>query len=150
MTAEAFFAEFLEKTGRPKDTPCLESFYFDLTEEWANKLLELVLAGKKTATSSSVLSYDVEKGERMPQKGDLSVVTDFAGNPRCVIETTSVTVLPFSEITWEQCRHEGEDMTLESWQRSHIHFFTKEGKLLGYTFSPDMPVAFERFRVVYP
>lgn len=150
MTVEAFWQAFLKKTGRPADTTYLDAFYFDLTEEWANKLADLVLAGKKRATCSSVLAYDAAKGERIPQAGDLSVVTDFAGEPRCVIETTAVTILPFSEVTWELCSREGEDMTLASWRAAHTRFFTEEGKLCGYTFTPDMPVAFEDFRVVYP
>ncbi len=150
MTVEAFWQAFLSETGRPENTRYLEAFHFDLTERPANELLRLVLRGKKRATASSLLAYDPDKGERPPRAGDLSVVTDFAGEPHCVIETTAVTVLPFGDMTWELCSREGEDMTLASWQAAHTRFFTEEGKRLGYAFSPDMPVVFEDFRVVYP
>ena len=148
MTVQAFWEAFLQETGRPADTPCLESFHFDLTEKWANELLRLVLEGKKRATSISLTCYELE-GERVPAPGDLSIVTDWAGEPHCVIETTQVDILPFRDMTFALCRLEGEDDSLDSWRRSHIHFFTAEGREAGYAFTEDMPVIFEQFRVIY-
>ena len=148
MTVQAFWEAFLQETGRPADTPCLESFHFDLTEKWANELLRLVLEGKKRATSSSLTCYELE-GARVPAPGDLSIVTDWAGEPHCVIETTQVDILPFRDMTFALCRLEGEDDCLDSWRRSHIHFFTAEGQEAGYAFTEDMPVIFEQFRVIY-
>jgi uncharacterized protein YhfF len=52
-------------------------------------------------------------------------------------------------MTYDICKREGEDDTLESWQKGHRHFFTEEGKELGYVFSESMPVIFEDFKVVY-
>jgi len=57
--------------------------------------------------------------------------------------------LPFNEITFEICKREGEDDTLESWKRGHKHFFIEEGKMLGYEFTETMPVVFEDFEVVF-
>ena len=148
MTVDAFWQDFLRQTGRDADTPLLEAFHFDMTERWANELLALVLAGKKRATASSVLSYE-KSGEPRPRPGDLSVVTDWAGEPKCVIETRAVTVLPFREITFDICRREGEDECLETWQAGHRRFFTAEGREMGYAFSEDMPILFEDFEVVW-
>lgn len=53
------------------------------------------------------------------------------------------------EMTFDICRREGEDDTLESWREGHINFFTKEGKAMGYQFNDDMPIIFEDFSVVY-
>lgn len=148
METELFWKRFLAETGRDPNTRYLECFHFDLNERSANALLALVLAGKKRATSSSLYAFQLE-GCEPPKQGSLSIVTDWDGNPRCVIETTSVVVLPFREITFELCSREGEDDTLESWQRGHRRFFTEDGKALGYEFSEDMPVIFEDFEVVY-
>ena len=52
-------------------------------------------------------------------------------------------------MTFDLCRLEGEDDSLDSWRRSHIAFFTAEGEQAGYSFTEDMPVIFEQFRVVY-
>ena len=85
----------------------------------------------------------------MPQAGQYSIVTDWDGVPRCVIQTTRVRVIPFNDITFDICRREGEDDSLDSWRESHIAFFTEEGRQLGYEFSEDMPVIFEEFKLVY-
>ncbi|MCL2353564.1 MAG: ASCH domain-containing protein [Defluviitaleaceae bacterium] len=145
---EKFWQEFLAATNKDSTTRYIEHFHFDLTQEIANDLLAMVLAGVKKATAGSLLAYEC-KGDRVPQVGDYSIVTDWEGNPHCVIETTNVTILPFSEITYDICKREGEDDTLESWQKSHRRFFTEEGEELGYEFVESMPVVFEDFRVVY-
>ncbi|HWP80729.1 MAG TPA: ASCH domain-containing protein [Candidatus Acidoferrum sp.] len=144
----AFWQDFLQKTGRPPDTAPYEIFHFCMTEELANGLLGLVLDGKKTAATSSLPLYETA-GQRPPRPGDLSVVTDWAGAPRCVIETTAVRTMPFNEMTYEICKREGEDDTLESWQQGHARVFTEEGAQEGYAFSPEMPIVFEDFKVVW-
>ena len=148
MTIEEFWLEFLDKTGRDSNTEYYESFHFCMNEKLANELLNLVLAGKKRATSSSLFAYEKE-GSRLPQVGDLSIVTDWDGVPRCVIETTAVNTYKFKDITFEICKREGEDECLETWRAGHRHFFSEDGKLLGFEFSEDMPVIFEDFEVVF-
>ena len=148
MTVQAFWSQFLREAGLSPDTPYYSCFYFGGTEELANELLRLVLTGRKRATSSSLWAYELE-GEKLPQEGDLSIVTDWAGTPRCVIRTTRITVLPFREMTFEICRREGEDENLQSWREGHIHFFTLDWEELGYAFSEDMPVVFEDFQMLY-
>jgi len=77
------------------------------------------------------------------------VITDFEGNPRCVIETTGVMLIPYNEMTYEICSREDEDDDLESWQRGHEKFFRNEGAEMGCSFSEDLMVVFEDFRVCY-
>jgi uncharacterized protein YhfF len=145
---DRFWQDFLQKTNRNPALRYQGSFFFELSEFWANELLRLVLIGQKKATCSSLYAFELEH-ERIPQKEDFSIVTDFAGNPRCIIETVSVTILPFSAMTFEICKREGEDDNLASWKRGHERFFREEARLLGYTFSEEMPVVFEDFEVVY-
>lgn len=143
-----FWENFLLKIDRDKDNKYTDCFHFELTEKWANELLRLVLIGQKQATSSSLLAYQVV-GDRIPQLGDLSIVTDWQGIPKCVIETTNVMIIPFKDITFDICKLEGEDDNLESWRKGHINFFSREGKELGYTFTEDMPVVFENFKMIF-
>jgi len=145
---EQFWNDYRTAVSLPDDVCYSEAFHFELTEELADYLAELVVSGQKRATSSSLAGYEIE-GESLPQVGEYSIITDWAGHPRCIIVTTAVTIIPFREITFDICRREGEDDTLQSWQASHRDFFTAEGELLGYTFTEDMPVIFEDFRVVY-
>lgn len=148
MKIHSFWKDFLAFSKLNKDTKYLDAFHFELTESLANKLLDLVLIGQKKATASSLLAYEIE-GDRIPVIGDFSIITDWNGNPRCVIKTTNIRILPFKDITFDICKLEGEDDDLESWQLGHINFFKVEGRELGYVFSKDMPVIFEEFEVVY-
>jgi uncharacterized protein YhfF len=148
MEINEFWQRFLLESGLPETTECVDVFHFELTEKLANELLRLVLIGQKRATSSSLLGYEID-GDRVPQVNDLSIVTDWGGEPYCVIKTTNVRVLPYREITFDIAKLEGEDDTLESWQRGHTAFFKAEGAELGYEFTEDMPVIFEEFEVVY-
>lgn len=125
----------------------LEKWHFELTEKACNTLLDLVLKGQKRATSSSLAAFELGD-ETIPKEGELSVITDWDGNPRCVVRTKKVYILPYEEITYDLAKLEGEDETLDSWKRSHERFFTREGEMLGYHFSPQMPVVFEEFEIV--
>lgn len=148
MTIEQFWNVFLDNMGLYKQLRYYESFYFARTEHAANSLLTLVLQGKKQATCSSAHAYE-QDGNSAPRVHDYSIVTDWLGNPQCIIQTIAITTLPFKDVTYERCNREGEDDTLESWQHNHRHFFMDEGKELGYQFSEDMLVLFEDFKVVY-
>lgn len=142
-----FWEKFKSEVNEP-DAIYDDVFHFEITEKWANELLRLVLAGKKKATSSSLLAYEIE-GAEIPKAGEYSIVTDWYGNPHCVIKTINVRVIPYNELTFDIIKLEGEDDSLESWQNNHERFFKNEGKEIGYKFSYDMPVVFEEFEVVY-
>lgn len=148
MNVEEFWKSFLVNTGRPSDTPCYDCFHFELTKEVSDRLLALVLSGKKQATASSLRYYEMS-GEAITECGALSIVTTFEGHPVCVIETTNVMILPFSEITYDICKREGKDDTLESWREGHEAFFRAEGEETGYTSDEQLPVVFEDFKVIY-
>ena len=129
------------------DIENLNKWRFELSESASNYLLNLVLEGKKKATSSSLKSFELGL-ETMPKEGSLSVITDWRNKPRCIVKTKRVLILPYKEMTFELARLEGEDEDLASWQKSHERYFREEGKELGYFFSPDMEIVFEEFEVV--
>lgn len=121
---------------------------FGATPEHADELLELVLAGIKTATASAYWDYEVE-GEPLPEVGALSIIVDSREHPRALVETTAVEVVPFDEVSEEHAFLEGEgDRSLASWRKVHERFF---GTFASHDrgFEPDMPVVTERFRVIY-
>ena len=129
------------------DITNLEKWHFENDEESCNHILSLVLDGKKRATPSSLLAYE-KTGESVPQVDEISVITYWDGTPGCIVETTNVRIIPYSEMTYDIAKLEGEDDNLESWKETHKHFFTEEGKELGYVFSENMPVVFEEFEVI--
>lgn len=71
----------------------------------ADELLQLVLEGHKTATCSS---YHALKNEETPQVGDYNIVLDGAGQPSCVIQARSLTLVRYCDITAEMAAKEGE------------------------------------------
>ena len=148
MMIQDFWHRFLVEKRLPQDNTYFDCFHFELTEKWAEELLRLVLCDQKKATASSLYAYEKEN-LRLPEVGDFSIVTNWAGEPKCVIRTSNVRILPFHEMTYDICKLEGEDDTLASWQRGHQRFFKEEGQELGYEFTEDMPVVFEEFEVVY-
>ena len=148
MVIEGFWQEFLSATNKNPLLKHTGDWCFDLPEHETNYLINLILSGKKTATTSCLLSYEIEN-DTLPQVGEYDILTDLDGNPLCVLQTTNVTVLPFKDVTFDICKREGENDSIESWQALHREFFIKEGKELGYIFTDDALVVFEDFEVVY-
>ncbi len=138
---ESFWTDFLEAKGLPDFTVCSEVFRFGRNEEESDRLLKLVLRGKKRAAVAARAAYD----DSLPQRGLYSIVTDYDGVPRCVIKITSVEVLPFCDITAAQAGREGDYGSLEEWREVHREFLTMN----GCDFSENMPMVYEEFRVEY-
>ena len=121
---------------------------FGATPEQADELLELVLAGTKTATASALWDYEAE-GEDLPTEGTLGIVTDGEGRPRALVVTSRVRTVPFDEVDAEHATAEGEgDRSLEFWRRVHEDFFTQHASH-DRGFATDMPVVLEELRVLY-
>ena len=143
---------FLESCGQTPDTTSksYSAWYFGDGEEMASQLADLVLEGTKRATAGAVDVYEFE-GEDLPLAGDYSVITDFHGRAKCVIRTTSVEVVPFSEVTADFAAIEGEgDGSLDYWRSVHWDFFTREFKSFGIHPTEALLVVCEQFEVIYP
>lgn len=126
------------------------SWHFGTGGTMADELVELVLSGRKRATAGALWSYEHE-GEPIPRVGDFSVVTDGSGRARCVIRTSAVCVVPFSEVDAGFAAAEGEgDLSLEYWREGHWRYFTLDLAQFSRAPTLDMPVVCERFEVVYP
>lgn len=144
-----FWVEFSKATGGADERRFYEAFCFGDSEAMANELGDLVLCGIKRATAASLWAYEKE-GRPAPQPGSLSIVTNGSGQPLCVIETRSVEVMPFVEVTAEFAAVEGEgDGSLSFWRQAHREFFTRDCQRMGKQFTESMPVVCERFVVVY-
>jgi len=144
-----FWKRFDADAGGVDATRFYEAFHFGDNEEMANSLADLVLEGTKRATAGLLWSFE-RAGKALPQPGDLSVVTSWAGSPLCIIETVQVDIVPFNEVTAEFAAVEGEgDGSLEFWRQEHASAFSRECARIGRVFNESMLVACERFRVVF-
>lgn len=145
-----FWAPYAAIAGEEVSARFYEAFHFDDNEPSANHLAALVLAGTKRATAGLAWSFEAA-GKLSPKPGDLSVVTDWRGNPLCIIETTQVEVVPFEEVSAAFAATEGEgDKSLRYWRRAHWAYLGRECARIGRTPDQRMPVLCERFTVVYP
>jgi uncharacterized protein YhfF len=137
-------------TGAGNEQNPYESFAFGNSEKLASALAALVLSGTKRATTSAVWSYEIS-GQRLPAPGDQSIVTNWDGQPICIIETTQVDVMPLNQVSAEFAAVEGEgDGSLSFWVEGHRRYFSRECERAGQAFCEEMLVACERFKVVYP
>lgn len=133
----------------PTDALRPPAWSFGADPATADALLALVLAGTKTATASALWDYEAA-GEEPPAAGTLSIVTDGAGHPRALIQTTSVRVVPFGEVDEAHAYAEGEgDRSLAHWRAVHQRYFTDHAEN-DRGFEPDMPVVLEAFEVLVP
>jgi uncharacterized protein YhfF len=144
-----FWSRFTAARGQAPVGPFYEAFSFGDTPALADELANLVLSGRKRATTGSVWAFE-SRGVRPPQAGDLSIVTNGAGKPLCVIQTTTTSTVLFNEVSADFAATEGEgDGSLASWREGHTAFFTRECARIGREFSTAMPVICEHFTVIY-
>lgn len=149
MKIEEFWQKFCAENPEINADEPYEVWFFHHRREPSKKLAELVLAGKKRATAC-LMENESDTGEG-GTVGGYSVVTDFDGNPQCVIQTTEVRRLPFCEVDAQFAFDEGEgDGSLEYWRAAHRRFFTECCRDLGIEFSESMPVCCKRFEKLFP
>ncbi|MFY8275541.1 ASCH domain-containing protein [Pseudoalteromonas sp. SSDWG2] len=128
----------------------LPSWYYCDNEHDANECAQLVLQGKKRATSTSLWWFKANQ-EPLPQEGDLAVVTTFAGEAVCIVKTVAVEIVPYNQISAEYAALEGEgDQSLAYWHQVHWPYYHRELAATDYTPSEDMPIVCEQFEVVFP
>jgi len=145
---DEYWEKFLKETNRNPEERCSGDLSFEAKGFVGDELVALTLAGKKTAFFSSYATYSIDS-EPLPVSGELYILLDRANQPRCVIELESVTVIPFNEVTWEMAKLEGEDENMSDWRNKKREYLEDEGAVLGFSFTPDIKLVFQSFRVVY-
>ncbi len=148
---QEYWQSFLNSFPKEKGTLPVDfqAWSFGNSPEMADKLGDLVIQGIKTSTASLVWWY--ENGiEPFPEIGEYSIILDSQGQPKCIIQTTELSVQAFNEVGDDHAYLEGEgDRSLRYWQEVHWDFFSEECKELGKDPRENMPVLCERFKIVY-
>ena len=112
------------------------------TERWhfsEDKLLDLVLSDKKTATC-----YLYKAEGKLANVGDLSIITTANGEDKSLVKTEMIKILPFKEMSWNLAKLEGETSTLADWRKIHEKFF----KEIDQNFNENTQIVFEKFKVL--
>ena len=142
--AQQYWDEFWSGKEAPTSVTAEQFGYGDLIDELAH----LIVAGKKKATCSAFIHYDLE-GAEIPSAGAYTIILDSKENPVAIIKTTEVFLIKMNEVTQELAQEEGEgDLSLKHWYDGHKKFFIDELAEYGMEFSEDMLLVFERFELV--
>lgn len=116
-------------------------------EKWSfatknDELIDLVLKGEKTATTSLYSEYSKED---IPKIGDKSIIIYSDGKDACLIENKNVLITEFKNITSEIAFLEGEgDKSLNYYQKEHQELF----KQINKNFNENTKVVVEIFKVI--
>ena len=149
MTAEKMWHDFCAASGLDEKTP-YDAWAFCGGGAAGDELAKLVLEGKKTATASAKIAYDLEN-EPLPESGEYSVILYDSGEAACVIRDTRVTLVPFDEVSSEHAYKEGEgDRSLSYWKAVHREAFTPDYEAAGMPFDERGLCVLEEFERVYP
>ncbi|WP_245629962.1 ASCH domain-containing protein [Domibacillus robiginosus] len=110
-------------------------------------MADLVVEGKKTATTSGHIFYELEN-EPLPQKEQYYIVLNSKDIPIAIIQIKNVEVLPMNEVTEEFALAEGGG-DYEFWWNAHETFFTEQLAVYNLPFKQDILIVCEKFKVVY-
>jgi uncharacterized protein YhfF len=97
-------------------------FGYDGDDGLGDRLLESVLRGDKTATSSLAVEY--LSGGPLPRVGQHLTLVDSQGIARGTVQTTGVTITPLNLVGDDVARAEGEGFdSAAEWRRPHVSFW---------------------------
>ena len=117
--------DFIKTNPQFKNEELPESWFFHNNELDANRLANLVVAGKKKTSSGLYYMYE-EAGADLPVVGTKHIITDFEGKAKAIIQIVKVDTIPFNKITKEYAKLDmGTDIEpLKKWKKSHWDFFS--------------------------
>ena len=149
---QLFWSRFLAMSEIPAEmeTRFHETYSIGDSSQSADIGANLILTSEKTATSSLLWEYEAENS-KLPAVGDLNIVLDGNNEPVCVVETTWIVVQAMSQADARFAQDYGEwDGTLQTWREKLWHYYCDQCRTLHRQPSPDMPLVFERFKVIFP
>ena len=145
------WAAYIQAHPEYKGKPIPDADFLHNNETDANRLVQLVLEGKKSASSSLYSGYIKYKVD-LPKVGKKQIVTDFEGNALVIIETIQVTTAPFNQISADYAAQDmGTDKkALQQWKKAHWNFFESFLREMGEEPTEEMLIVCERFKTVWP
>lgn len=127
-----------------KERPALVSAW--MFGEAADELAQSVIEGKKTATCSAHVIYELENAP-VPVIEEYSIILNSHEEPVAIIKTVDVSVIPMNEVTEEFALAEG-DGSYRNWKEIHERYFKRELDKVGLKFTEDILLVCERFELV--
>ncbi len=128
-----------------------EAFPFHNNEFDAKRLANLIVNGKKKAFSSLYARGKATNAE-LPKIGTKSIVTNFDGKARAIIEFKKVETVPFNEVSKDYAEVDmGTTIEpLKKWKKAHWEFFENSLGRSGEKPTEEMLVVCHWFETVWP
>lgn len=114
--------------------------------EAVDELAQAVIEGRKTATCSAHVLYELEN-EPIPVVDEYSIILNSLNEPVAIIKTVDVSITPMNEVTEEFALAEG-DGSYRNWKEIHERYFKRELEKVGLEFTEDLLLVCERFELV--
>ncbi|WP_186380888.1 MULTISPECIES: ASCH domain-containing protein [Paenibacillus] len=144
---QEYWQRFAKQNELNMDVPSAWMFG-DGSKAMGDELGGLVVSGMKTGTCSAHCAYELEN-EEIPKVGQYDIVLDGDNNPLAIIQMTQIEVVKMNEVTHEFARSEGEgDLSYAYWYQEHVEFFTWQLSQYGLTFTPEILLVCQTFKVV--
>jgi uncharacterized protein YhfF len=118
-----------------------------------DRLVESILQGMKTSTTSTLVEYEIEN-EKLPEVGDRSVMIDSSGKGVGVIEVTQVRIERLADVDLAHAVDEGEGFaSVSEWRRDHLAYWESPEMRAamrdpGFTVSSDSMLVLTRFELI--
>jgi len=138
--AQIYWNEFWKDKKKPVE---VNAWMFGATPD---ELAQLVIDGKKTATCSGHVFYELDK-EPLPKVDEYSIILNGKEEPVAIIKIVEVSIMPMNEVSEEFAVAEGEG-PYEYWKSAHEEFFKRELKAVELEFTEDMLLVCERFKLI--
>ena len=151
QTVYRMWDEFTKSNPEFKDEEMPESWYFHNNKEDANRLAELTLSGKKTATTTGLYKWYKEANADLTKIGTKHIVTDFDGKARAIIEVKKVDTIAFNQLPEVFAAMDmGTNIEpLKKWKKAHWDFFSSVMEENGEKPTEDMLIVFESFETIW-
>lgn len=147
--AMAFWEAFRRHEGL--SAAHFEATHFRTSTTTADRLLEMMLAGRMRATIGPTAYFGPGKEEPLPAVGDYAILIDTAKRPRLIWRTTSVTVAPLPTVSDEFIWRSGEGTgERDDWLARIGRTLTEQAPRYGFEMHPDIETVFETLEVVWP
>lgn len=118
--------------------------------ELTDELLELVLAGTKRATAGLVKEFELDE-QPLPRIGSHWIACDSKGRPRVILRSVELRIGDFTTVDEAFAFDEGEgDRSLAWWREGHSRYWRRVSAALGFEWTEQDEIVFERFEVVWP
>jgi len=142
---------FIKSHPEFKNDELPEAFAFHNNEADANRLANLIVSGQKKAGSNLYYWYQ-EANADLPKIGTKSIVTDFDGKARAIIEIKKVDTIPFNKISksYAELDMGTKIEPLGKWKKAHWDFFETALKESGKKPTEDMLIVCEWFETIWP